>query len=228
MAKPKLINNLPILNKTIIHWNKVETALGEAVTLPDGTTRDGATDLATSIKDTESGLIATRNDLSTAQGERDSTRIAVHTAAKQARISLRGLAKNVPEVNGLPKLPTLTTAPATLLALYDDIANIWERVNGLPQASVPAAKLPLRIPLMEDNALVHVTHPEFVTRVEALRTAVQTLAELELNVSTGIGTRDRLHKQAATITKDYGAAVRGLLPTGHPLLKIIPTLSAAP
>ncbi|WP_309708312.1 hypothetical protein [Armatimonas sp.] len=226
MAKPKLINNLPILNKTIAHWGKVETTLGEALTLPDSTTRDGATDLATNIQDAETALIATRNALSTAQGVRDSTRKAAHTAGKQARKSLRGLAKNTPEVLGLPELPSVTTAPATLLALYDDIANIWERVNGLPQASVPAAKLPLRIPLMEDNALVQLTQAEFVARIEALRSAAQTLAELELSVSTGIGTRDGLHKQAATITKDYGAAVRGLLPTGHPLLKTIPTLSA--
>lgn len=225
MPTKKIVNNLPLLNKAIAHWGQAETAIGETLVLPDGTTHDGAIDLATSIKDAETALTDQRNALSKAQGERTSTRTVAQNAAKQARKSLRGLAKNVPDVLGLPDLPAATSAPATLLAVYTDIANVWERVNALPQASVPAAKLPLRIPLLEGNATVHLTQAEFVARVEALASAAESLASAESAVSVGLATRDDLHKQASTVVKDYAGVVRGVLPDGHPLLKTIPTLS---
>jgi len=42
----------------------------DPVTLPDGTTRDGAQDLATSIQSVEAVLMTARNTLSVAQGAR--------------------------------------------------------------------------------------------------------------------------------------------------------------
>jgi hypothetical protein len=225
MPTKKIVNNLPILNKTVIHWGKAETALGEAITLPDGTTHDGAIDLATNIKDIEKQVVDDRVLLAKAQGVRNNTRNAVHTAAKQARKSLRGLAKNVPDVLGLANLPALTSAPAVLLEIYENIASVWEMVNGLPQASVPAAKLPLRLPLTENSALVQLTLAQFQERTEALRAAAESLAGAEATVRASLGTRNDLHDQAEAIVKDYGAAVRGLLPDGHPLLDTIPTLS---
>ncbi|MBB6053358.1 hypothetical protein [Armatimonas rosea] len=226
MPTTKTVNNLPVLNKTITHWDKVETALGERVLLPDGATHDVAIDLAMSIQDAETAVTVERNALSAAQGTRDATRRAAHTVAQQARLSLKGLAKNAPDLYGLPTLLAITSAPAVLLENYTDIASVWERVNALPQARVPAAKLPLRIPLEENNGIVHITLEQFRARIDALRAAADTLATAESTVTEGIVERKRLHEQAGTVVKDYAGVARGLLPAGHALLKTIPTLSA--
>jgi hypothetical protein len=225
MPKPKLVNHLPLLNHVLAHWSQVETALGEAVTLPDGTTRDGAQDLATSLQDSDSSLLVNRNTLMSAQGGRNEARDAAHTAGKQARKSLRGLAKNVPDVLGLPQVPAKTCAPAVLATALDDITDIWGRVNALPQASVPAAKLPLRIPLKEGETPILLTREQFQARTQTLRTCGQSLTEAEDAVRVGIVERDTLHDRAAEVIKDYGTVVRGLLYDGHPLLKTLPTLT---
>ena len=225
MPTLKLINNLPVLNHTLTHWNQLETVIADSVTLPDGTTRDGAQDLATSLQSVEAALMTARNALSVAQGTRNQAREALYPAAKQARKSLRGLAKNVPEVLGLPTVPPVTSAPAVLLAALEDIADVWGRVNALPAARVPAAHLPLKIPLTENNALVSLTLEQFNTRLAALRSAAQVLTEAEDTVTVGIGTRDGLHDQAAEVVKSYGTVARSVLPDGHPLLKTIPTLT---
>lgn len=225
MPTVKLVNNLPILIRTLSHWTQIENATGAGVALPDGTTRDGGQDLASGIKDAETVLMEGRNALAKAQGERNLARTVAYTAAKQARKSLRGVAKNAPEVRGLPNVPPVTSAPAVLIAALEDIADVWERINALPPAQVPAAHLPLRIPLTEHNALVQLTLPQFRARVEALGIVAQALAESEAAVRVGIGTRNDLHDQAAELVKSYGAVAHALLPDGHPLLKTIPTLT---
>lgn len=225
MPTKKIVNYVPTVKKIMAHWTLVEAAIGEELVVPEETTHDDAGDTAGLIEDAEAELIDARNALSRAQGERNRTRSAAHEAAKQARKSLRGLAKNVPDVLGLPNLPGVTTAPASLLALYTDIANVWKRVNALPQASVPAAKLPLTIPLTENKILVQLTQAQFVARIAALTTATENLAAAEAAVSTVISQRDRYYGYARELVKDYAGAVRGLLPSDHALLKTIPTLS---
>lgn len=74
MPTIKRINNLPVLNRTLTHWNQLETVTANSVTLPDGTTRDGAQDLATSIQSVEAALMTARNTLSVAQGTRATRR----------------------------------------------------------------------------------------------------------------------------------------------------------
>ena len=126
---------------------------------------------------------------------------------------------------GLPTVPPVTSAPALFVAALEDIADVWGRVNALPQASVPAAHLPLKIPLTESNSLVSLTLEQFNARLAALRTAAQALTQAEDSVTVGIGTRDGLHDQAAAVVKDYGIVARSVLPEGHPLLKTISTLT---
>ena len=225
MPKPKLVNNLPLLNRTLAHWSLVENALGEAVVLPDGTTRDGAQDLATSIQETEHTLMTARNTLATLQEERNQVRDRAHTAAKQARKSLRGLAAPVPEVHGLPQVPPKTSSVAVFTAALDDIADVWERVNALPPAQVPAVRLPLRIPLEENHTPLLLAVAPFRDQIEALRTMAHSLAAAEAAVTVGISERDTLHEQAAAGIKSYGAVVRSLLHEGHPLLMTLPTLT---
>ena len=159
-------------------------------------------------------------------GECDAvTASCMRNAAQQARKSLRGQAGNVPEVQGLPSLPVISTAPATLLTIYTDIASVWEQVNGLPAASVPAVTLPLRIPLTQDNALLQLDLAEFRARTEAFRSATESVRDKEATVAVHLGERNALHKQATETVKRYAALVRGLLPDGHPLLATIPTLT---
>jgi hypothetical protein len=222
MPTIKRLNNLPVLNRALTHWTELEIMTADSVTLPDGTTRDRAQDLATSIQDAEAALMTARNTLSVAQGARNQARIALYPAAKQARKSLRGLAKNVPEVLGLPTVPPVTSAPAVFVAALEDIADVWGRVNALPQASVPAAHLPLRIPLTENNTLVSLTLEQLNARLVALRSAAQALTQAADSVTVSIGIRDGLHEQAAAVVKDYGVVARSVLPESHPLLKTIP------
>ena len=224
---PKLVNNLPILNRVLAHWTQVEENIVTTVALPDGTHHSQAQSLATRIREVEVSLMEGRNALSVAQADRNQARSAVYTAAKQARKSLRGLAQNAPDVQGLPDVPPGTSASPVLLAAGEDIANVWLRVNGLPQASVPAAHLPLRIPLTENNALVQLSQEQFVQHLERLRTVAEALEEAEASVTVGIGARDALHDQAAELVKRYATVVRGLLPEGHPLLKTVPKLTGS-
>jgi hypothetical protein len=224
---PKLINNLPILNRMLSHWAQVERTTTNTLSLPDGTTRAEVQELATRIQSVEAELLTGRNVLSAAQGARDQARKTAHPAAKQARRSLRGLAKNVPEVLGLPQVPPLTSAPAVLIAALDDIADVWARINGLPQASVPAVHLPLRVPLLEGETVVPLALAQFEAQITTLRTAAQALTEAEDAVTVGIGTRDGLHERAAERVKSYATVARSVLPEGHPLLKTVPKLTGA-
>jgi hypothetical protein len=220
-----VVNNLPVLNRVIAHWVNVEAIVANSVSVPDGMSLAEARELAGAILEAEGVLIEARNILSQAQGMRNMTRGSVHSAARQARKSLVGQVGNVTEVKGLPALPVVSSAAAKLLQIYTDIANVWERVNGLPAASVPAARLPLRIPLTENDALVQLDLAGFQTRIETFRSAAEAVKDGEAAVTVKIRERDVLHKRAASLVKSYGSLVRGLLPAGHPLLSTIPTLT---
>ena len=199
MPTQSVINYLSVLNRVLSHWANVEAVVANSIDVPDGMSLAQARELAGAILEAEGVLIEARNTLSEAQGVRNTARGSVHLAARQARKSLVGQAGNVAEVKGLPALPVVSSAAARLLGIYTDIANVWERVNGLPAASVPAARLPLRIPLTESDALVYLDLAGFQARIEVFRGAAEAVKDSEAAVTVKIGERDALHKQAAPI-----------------------------
>jgi hypothetical protein len=219
-----LTDLVPTLKLFLSHWTSVENTTQSALVLTNGATRDSLVDLLTQIEDATTAVLTSLNQQETLQSTRERLRKPVHSMAKQARLSLKGLAGNTDAIGALPSLPSATTNPTKYVPAVRDLADTWGRVNALPQASVPAATLPLTIPQEESGAIVQKTHAQFVAAIDALAASVDSVAENAQGLKELRGQRDTLHTQARAILKLYSPAVKGKLPAGHALLKNLPKL----
>ena len=196
--------------------------LGEPLKLSNGASRSDLADLLARIEAATNAVMLVHNDQQTLQNTRDRLRIPAHELAKQARISLKGQAGNTDAIGALPRLPSATTNPATYLPVLEDIAQVWERINRLPAASVPAATLPLTIPLTENGEIVQKSLADFRAAIAALRATVDALAANAQTDKQQRAIRDELHQSARALLGLYPAAVKSRLPAGHALLKNLP------
>ena len=214
----------PVVEKNVAGFCVVSPVTQTALVLTNGMTRDGLADLLTSIEAATATVLTSLNDQQTLQSTRERLHKPVHAMAKQARTSLKGLAGNTDAIGALPSIPSVTTNPAKYLPVVRDLADTWARVNALPQASVPAATLPLTIPMDDAGAIVQKTHGQFVAALDALTVAVDQVASNAQNLKERRGQRDALHATARAALKLYSPAVKGKLPAGHALLKNLPKL----
>ena len=224
MSSAPLTDLVPTIKLFLSHWSSVENATQKALVLPDGTTRDGLVDLLARIQAETTAVLTTENEQQTLQSTRERLRAPLHIMAQQARKTLKGLAGNTDAIGALPVLPSATTNPAKYLPVVRDIADIWARVNALPPAAVPAATLPLTIPLDNAGEILDKTLTEFTTAVEAYSDAVDSVASKGQESKEHRGQRDTLHTLARELLKLYAPTVRGKLPAGHALLKNLPKL----
>jgi hypothetical protein len=224
MTQKALTDLIPSIKLFLTHWQSVENFLGSPMTLTDGSNRDRLANTLTSIEASDTTLLTLTNNQQTLQNTRERLRAPLHAMAKQARISLNGLAGNTDAIGSLPKLLTATSDPAKYLPVVRDIADTWARVNALPQAAVPAATLPLTIPIGDNETIVQKTRTEFVTAIDALATAVDDLAGNAMQAREQRARRDELHQMAREILKRYSPTVKAKLPAGHALVKNLPKL----
>ncbi len=224
MPAGTLVDYVPVIKLFLSHWNSVENMTQTALVLTNRMTRDGLVDLLERIEAATATVLTSLNDQQTLQSTRERLRKPVHAMAKQARTSLKGLAGNTDAIGALPDIPSATTNPAKYLPAVRDLAETWARVNALPQAAVPAATLPLTIPMDQAGAIVQKTHGEFVAALGALTAAVDEVASNAQALKELRGQRDALHATARAALKLYSPTVKGKLPAGHALLKNLPKL----
>lgn len=224
MPAGTLVDYVPTIKLFLSHWSSVENTTQTALVLTNGMTRDGLADLLASIQTATATVLTSLNDQQTLQSTRERLQKPVHAMAKQARTSLKGLAGNTDAIGALPDIPAITTNPAKYLPVVRDLADTWARVNALPQALVPAATLPLTIPMDDAGAIVQKTHGQFVAALDALTVAVDQVASNAQSLKELRGQRDALHATARAALKLYSPAVKGKLPAGHTLLKNLPKL----
>jgi hypothetical protein len=224
MSSGNLVDYVPTIKLFLAHWNSVENTTQTALILTNGMTRDGLVDLLKRIEAATIAVLTSLNEQQTLQSTRERLRKPVHAMAKQARMSLKGLAGNTDAIGALPILPSITTAPEKYLPILQDLAETWARVNALPPATVPATTLPLTIPMDSDGAIVQRTHAEFVAAVQALAATVDAVASNAQTLKELRGQRDSLHATVRATLKLYAPTVKGKLPAGHALVLSLPKL----
>jgi hypothetical protein len=213
-----LLDYLPLVKKTLIHWQQVETKTGKAFLLRDKTTRADLEALHTRLVALQSQNLTESNDRQRAQETRDGAIQALHPLVKQARTSLKGLTESTPGSAALPELLPSGSDPQKYLQAARDIAEIWATVNA-------GASEPLTVPVLEGETTVQITQAQFVGATAAYTSAVETLVAARTTEALGKKTRDNLHKTAKAKLLAYSPAAKARLADGDPLRTTIPTLS---
>ncbi len=217
------IGSYPItMQEFVEHWIDVNAALGGAPAT-DYLLHGGYT-LATFTTDraTLAALIISINSDQTvviAAAQRDAKKEAI----RGRMVQFRGAAQN--NLAGsiyqrlAPTLPDLTDDESDYLDPFDDMANLWAKINA--DATVPGFTPPL---LLQGGYTV----ANFATDIAALRAAYTAVGAAEENARLDRAKRDDLMVAAYERMKQYRGGLVVVLPPGDPLLATVPDLSPGP
>jgi hypothetical protein len=197
------------------HWNNAETALGKAIVLPEGTTRDGFTDKANEASTAQTTLINRTNDMESAMQTRDNTLGPLQSSASLFTAYVRATTPGSIFVNMLPKIPSSGAAAVKWGKVLQDLDGIWVRLDATTPGEYPALSLPATL----SNGT---TQTQFGTAVTQFSTALNDLQSAINDIKAAQGT---LRNLGTTINADisaYRKLIRSLFPTGHPIRTSLP------
>lgn len=222
-----LLEYVPIVDKTLAHWQQVETKTARPLFLKDKTTRADLAAVKDRLQTVHTANLTESNNRQRAQETRDSAVAVLHPLVKQARTTVKGLLERVPGAAALPKSLPTTSDPQKYLQAARDIAEIWTTVNALSPATNPDLGLPLTIPILDGETTVSVTLAQYNAAVAAYATAVDALTAAKTAELLGRKTRDIVHKLVRAKLIAYPTAAKARLAVGDPLRDTIPTVSEA-
>ncbi len=164
-------------------------------------------------------FIDSDNTLELAIADRDLKKQAIRMPLSQFRAAIESLLTGTKYEVARPTLPAFTTKESDYLDPFDDMANLWGKIN--LDATMPGFTPPML--LAGGYALT-----AFITEVAALRTAYRDEGAAEDDVKLVRASRDQEMTAAVQRMSQYRAAAVAQLPVGNPLLATIPDLWPAP
>jgi hypothetical protein len=197
------------------HWNNAETALGRAIVLPTGTTRDGFVDSADAARGAQETLITRTNDMESAMQTRDSTLGPLQGSASLLTALVRATVPGSPFVNMLPKIPAATVAAVKWGKVLGDLRSIWERLDAVAPGTYPALTLPVAL----SNGATLATFSAGVTTFQA---ALEALQEAINDIKVAQGELRTLGASVRADISAYRKLIRSLFPAGHPIRTSLP------
>lgn len=213
---------VPTMEEFLAHWAAVNTELGAPpapeLMLAGGYTRanfdtdqDAIAAAITEVENLENGL-------QTAGAARDIQKAALREKLGQFRASLRALFPGTKYPRAAPTMPQFGSAESKFLAAFDDMLNLWTRINA--DATLPGFTPPL---VIGGYAIA-----TYTTDLAALRTAFAAVNEAVNDLDVGQKSRDVLLKPARERMVQYRNAVEAAFGPSHALTLSLPDVYPAP
>lgn len=197
------------------HWNNAETALGQAITLPNGTTHDSFTDKATDAQTAQTTLITRTNDMESAMQARDNTLGPLQSTASLFNAYVRASTPGSTFVKMLPKIPPITAAGVKWGKVLSDLEQVWTRLDATTPGAYPALTLPVTLSNGTARAQFTPALAAFITVLKDLQSAVNDIKEAQ-------GTLRNLGTSINGDISAYRKLIRSLFPAGHPIRTSLP------
>jgi hypothetical protein len=214
---------IPTIDKVLQHWSDAETKLGRAITLADGTTRDGLQDLKTEYEAIQQAALTAGAHQKDGINQRDLSRKEGLEIAKQARKGILGLVPGSDPARELPtRIPAFNTDPQKQLLALRQIELAWQHVNALPASQHPALVLPLVLLVSLNGTDQSVPLARYSATIAALAAATTTLETAEQVLTQSQKDRKALSRKLDGIFTAYRKVIRGLFPAASPLTQSLP------
>jgi hypothetical protein len=207
---------LPTLKEFIVHWNTMNVAIGERVTLAGGF---GIQDLEAIRQELGSAIQtvnqcdATRED---AQKKKDALLSSLRDRVKQFRASIASQLPDSAYRKSAPTLPTFTAAGKLQLDSLCSLVTQWEKLN--EDTSLAPWKGPVKLAggytVAQAQADITTLRTAFTIYNASLESATKARAQ-----------RSELMKGVATRLRQYRQSAIANLPSGHPLLQNVPAVA---
>lgn len=214
------IGSYPITMQVFIdHWIDVNAFLGGTpatdLELRGSYTLGNFTADRASL-DTLITFITTDNTLELAVADRDAKKRDIRTRYTQFRGGVENQLAGTEYEAALPTLPPIGSDEATYIKPFQDMADLWGKINN--EATITGFTPPL--PLQGGY-----TQANFTTELAALRAVYQSFGAAEKNLKLARANRDKQMKAAVERIKQYRAAVVSQLAPDDPLLATLPDLT---
>ena len=208
---------LPTMQEFIAHWTAVNAALvsPDVLTLSGGYTLANFTADRAAIQTATTAIETVDNGVTAAQTDRELKKAALKTRLEQFRAAIAAQFPGSIYASMLPNAPLKTNIETRFLKPFDDMANLWSRVN---TDTIAGFTPPLKLP----GGYVLAT---FTTDLAALRSAYLAVTNADLAAQNSRRQRDALLPPAKARMKQYRSAVPSKLLPGNPLLTNIPAIS---
>jgi hypothetical protein len=214
---------IPLIDKFLQHWSDCENALGRAVVLETGTTRDGLQDLKESLVAAQSTITESENDRQAGIQEREKARGEALPIARQARKGILGVIPSSDEARQLPaRIPSPTTDAQKQLVALRDIENVWTRINALPAGKYPSLVQPFTVIVDLAGTEQTIALARYSTAVSSLATAASTLETAEQALTQAQQDRKKVIETLRKVFLAYRKLVRGLFPRTSALYRSLP------
>ena len=213
---------VPTMDLFAAHWDDVNAALGGTpateLKLQGAYTRALFITDRNAIDAAITGLVGLQNAREIGAGNRDTLKQGLIGRLNQFRGILRAQFPRTSYAGAAPTVPSFSSAESKFLQPFDDMANLWSRINA--DTTIPGFTPPL--------VIAGYTHALFVADLAAMRVAFAAVTVAENDERIGRQQRDVLLLPARERMVQYRAAVEAILGPTHPLTQSLPDVYPAP
>ncbi|WP_309716116.1 hypothetical protein [Armatimonas sp.] len=182
---------LKIQMKVVLdHWNRLETELGQAVSLEGGYTRDQMVDDLAALEDGVTGVTVGVSEQERQAQVRDALKTKLLTRFDQAKNKLKAQFRSTRHAAAVPRKPDATLGQDKTLAALEDLVEVWKTLN--TDTSLPTNQRPMTIAR-------GYTQADFAADIAALKATY---------VALGTAARETKQRRATRSTPLSGLAKR--------------------
>ncbi|MBB6048612.1 hypothetical protein [Armatimonas rosea] len=196
-----------------IHWEKVDATLGASpLTLRRGYTLANFTTDITALEQRLAQMPDTENAYGIALAERDAGKAPLKARLKQFRAAVQNKLGDTAFLGELPAQPKTTATEAAFLSAFDDMADLWERINA---ATINGFTPPLT--LAKGYSLA-----DFTAELVAQRTTYNKTRQAIADAALTRKERDTETKAVWERIKQYRQGCLAVLDNTDQLLEMVP------
>jgi hypothetical protein len=223
MATLKIVDYVPMMDRVLQHWAEVEEARGEAVQLPDGTTREMLQALRPALVDAQETLVVAANAHEKTTGRLELARTAIFTVGRRFNEAVRGEFPGTTFVKSLPRIPSFSADPERQLMAFRDMRNLWQQIDAPISPTAPVTLgSGFKVTIEEGGIEKNIARADFEARLSALTSAsrdVQTTFQVQ---DKALQTRNKRHETLKALFTAYRKRIRGLYPPTSVLRRTLP------
>ena len=201
------------MRAVVDHWNRLETELGEAVTLEGGYTRDQLVDDLAALEDGVTGVTVGVSEQERQAQVRDALKTKLLTRFDQAKNKLKAQFRSTRHAAAVPRKPDATLGQDKTLTAFEDLAEIWKTLN--TDASLPENQRPMTIAR-------GYTQANFATDIAALKATYAALGAAARETKQRRAARSTPLSGLAKRVTQYRAVAKSELEPTDPLFATIP------
>lgn len=210
---------LPTMDEFIAHWTEVNATFprgSTGLTLKGGYTLENFTADRTALQTAMSAIINAENTRQFAAGQRDALKGPLRARLSQFRSAVQSQLQGTAYQAMLPTLPAPNVVETRFLTPFDDVLNLWRRIDA--DTTTPGFTAPL-------TTGGGYTSTQFETDLAAMRTAFIDVTGAESTVRLAREQRDMLLEPIRQRLNQYRAAVRANFAANDPLVQSLPAMS---